>query len=368
MNIQIAEVTQVVEQFAPPSLQESYDNSGLITGRPDWQVTGILLTLDCTEAIVDEAISLGYNLIVAHHPIVFSGLKKINGNTYVERVIIKAIKNDIAIYACHTNLDNVFAGVNNKIAQKLGLTNLQILAPMAQRLQQMYFYVPNQSANMVRDAIFAAGGGAIGNYTECSFNTEGFGTFKPNNFANPKIGQAGGAREEVDEVKIEFLVPDYLAAKVLNAVEKLDYYEEKPYGIINLKNKAQNIGAGMVGFLENPMKTLDFLELLKTKMGLECIRHTELIKENIAKVALCGGSGSFLLNNAIAARADIYISADFKYHEFFDADKQLIIADIGHYESEQYTSELFHELLTNKFPNFAIRFSGIVTNPIKYYK
>jgi dinuclear metal center YbgI/SA1388 family protein len=363
----LKEIIAPLERFAPPVLQESYDNSGLLTGNAQMETTAALLTLDCTEAVVEEAISKGCNLIIAHHPIVFSGLKKINGKNYVERTIIKAIKNDIAIYACHTNLDNVYTGVNAKIAEKLQLTNTSILAPKQGHLQQMYFYAPLAAAESIKTAIFGAGAGQIGNYSECSFTMQGSGSFKPNELAKPKIGKAS-ERSQIDELKIEFLVPDYLAQKVLLAVQALDYYEEKPYGIINLLNKHQEIGAGLVGSLAEPMPILDFLKLIQQKLGAECIRHTELIHEKVEKVALCGGSGSFLLGAAKAAGAQVYISADFKYHEFFDAENQIIIADVGHFESEQHTLEIFHGVISKEMPNFALHFSGINTNPIKYFK
>jgi dinuclear metal center YbgI/SA1388 family protein len=366
--ITVASITQILETFAPVSLQESYDNSGLITGQFNMEVTGVLLCLDCLETVIDEAIEQNCNLIVAHHPIVFSGLKRLNGANYIERVVIKAIKNDIAIYACHTNLDNVINGVNHKIAEKLGLHNAKILAPKHQKLQQMYFYVPNPSADMVREVIFKSCGGQIGNYTECSFNVQGSGTFKATELAQPKIGIAGGGRNSVDEVKIEFLTPDYLSKSILAAVQALSYYEEKPYGIIDLANSNQEIGSGLVAELLEPIPVIEFLTHLRTTMEVECIRHTTLTQPMIKRVAICGGSGSFLLKAAKSAKADVFISADFKYHEFFDADNEIIIADIGHYESEHYTIELFHEILTNKLPNFAIRFSGINTNPIKYFK
>jgi dinuclear metal center YbgI/SA1388 family protein len=363
----IKDAIVAIEQFAPLIYQESYDNSGLIVGDRNANLLGVIISLDVTELVLEEAISKGCNLVVCHHPIIFSGLKKITGNTYVERIIIKAIKNDIAIYAAHTNLDNAFKGVNAKIAHKLGLTQTEILSPVTNTLIQMYAYVPVTHQNIVMEALFNAGAGQIGAYSECSFSQLGVGTFKPGLGANPKIGQTNGARENVEEVKLEFLVDIACKNQVVDALLSQDYYEETAYGVIPLANANQTIGAGMIGYLPEPLEMMDFLDYLKQKMDVHTIRHTSTIGKKIHKVAICGGSGSFLLKNAISKSADAYISADFKYHEFFDADNKILITDIGHFESEQHTKEIFYAILNEKFPNFAIHYSGVNTNPIHYY-
>lgn len=364
-TIKIKDVTSHLEQLAPLSYQESYDNAGLITGQPNWTVTGILVTLDCTEAVVEEAIDKKCNLIVAHHPIIFKGLKKITGKNYVERTIIKAIKNDIGIYAIHTNLDNVMAGVNSKIAEKIGLKNLKILSPQSGGLRKLVTFIPKPSVEPVMKAIHDAGGGNIGNYKNCSFRILGTGTFQPTAEANPHIGQAGQL-EEVEEVRVEVIFPAYFESGIIEALRHSHPYEEVAYYINTLDNHNQEVGSGMTGDLETAMEPIDFLQHLKASMNAASIRHTALPVKKVKKIALCGGAGSFLLGSAKAKGADVYISADFKYHEFFDADGEILIADIGHYESEQFTKDLLKEVLDQKFANFAVYFSKLVTNPISY--
>lgn len=363
----VREIIEVIEQAAPLIYQEPYDNSGLQVGNLQAEVYGILLSLDVTEMIVDEALQRGCNMIIAHHPLLFSGLKQISGRTYVERVVQKAIKNDISIYAMHTNLDNMRHGVNAKIAEKLGLQNIQILSPKSNILSKLYTYAPVDAADKVREALFAAGAGHIGKYKECSFNFNGLGSFRGEKDAKPMIGEAGGKREWVEEVKIEVMVEKHLERQVLNALFNSHPYEEVAYDLIPLPNSNQEIGAGMIGILPKPLFELDFLSFVKTKMKTDCIKYTALQGKRIEKVAICGGSGSFLLKEAIQAKADIFITSDYKYHQFFDAEGQIIIADIGHYESEQFTPEIFAAILNEKFPNFAILLSNLSTNPVKYF-
>ncbi len=365
--MQVKDIISTIEAFAPPVYQESYDNCGLQVGNASATVTGVLLTLDVTEAIVQEAIDRNCNVIVAHHPLIFSGLKSISGRTYVERVVMQAIKNDISIFAAHTNMDNMAGGVSAKIAQKLGLSQTAVLSASPNTLSKLYTYAPPDIADKLRDALFAAGAGNISNYMECSFNTAGTGTFRGNEQTNPTIGEAGGKRELVQEVKIEVLVAKHQEAQVLDALFANHIYEEVAYEIIPIKNTNKLIGAGMVGVLSNPMDETDFLAFLKKQMKTDCIRHTELAGKKISKVAICGGSGSFLLKDAIRAKADIFITGDFKYHQFLDAENKIVIADIGHFESEQFTPEIFEVILKEKFPTFAILLSNLNTNPVKYY-
>lgn len=362
----IAEIITPLEKFAPTAYQESYDNCGLITGSPSWNCTGVLCTLDVTEAVVLEAKDKGCNLIVAHHPIVFSGLKKITGKNYVEQTVIAAIKNDIAIYAIHTNLDNVIAGVNNKIADKLSLINRKILAPKQNMLSKLFVFVPENAVETVKEAIFNAGGGDIANYSECSFATNGTGTFKGNENSNPAIG-APMIRSTITEVKIEVILPNYLQNYVVAKMIEAHPYEEVAYDIVALNNQYQQVGSGIVGELESEMGELEFLKSLKQEFGLKVIKHTKLLNKPIKKVALCGGSGSFLIKNAIAEKADMYITSDIKYHEFFDAEGKIVVADIGHWESEQFTVELLMEILQSKSPTFAVLKSGVNTNPVEYF-
>ncbi|MFN8237742.1 MAG: Nif3-like dinuclear metal center hexameric protein [Chitinophagales bacterium] len=363
--MKIADIIQTIEEFAPISYQESYDNSGLLIGDKMAECTGVLICLDAVEAIIDEAIRKKFNLVVAHHPIIFSGLKKITGKNYIERTIIKAIKHDIAIYACHTNLDNIQQGVNQVIADKLGLINRRILSPKNGILKKLYTYTPTSFTATVLNGLFAAGAGNIGNYSECSFRVAGNGTFKGNELSNPVIGTKNKRHTEKED-KIEVIFPDYLERTILTTLREIHPYEEIAYEILTLDNIHQEVGSGLWGELAKPMDESKFLDFVKRKMKTDCIRHTALTGRKIRKVALCGGSGSFLLPNAIAQQADIFITGDFKYHQFFDADNQLIIADIGHYESEQFTSQLFNKIISEKFPTFAVQISAINTNPINY--
>ncbi len=360
------QITQFLETIAPACLQESYDNAGLLTGNASMHCTGVLISLDCTEAIVQEAIDKNCNVIVSHHPIVFSGLKKINGNNYVERTIIKAIKNDIAIYAIHTNLDNVLQGVNGKIAQKLGLQNVQILVPKKDFLQKLVVFCPKENAQQLSEALFAAGAGNIGNYSECCFISEGIGSFKPENGANPQTGEIG-KRETVQQSRVEIIYPEWLKGQIITAMKANHPYEEVAHNIINLQNKYQAIGSGIIGKLAEPVEEIDFLNKLALVFSIKAIKHTTLLNKKIETVAVCGGAGSFLTAAAKAAGADVYVTADVKYHDFFDADGQLLLADIGHFESEQFTIDLLFELLSNKFPNFALLKTSVNTNPVVYY-
>ncbi|ANH81108.1 Nif3-like dinuclear metal center hexameric protein [Niabella ginsenosidivorans] len=361
----IGAVIQVLEAVAPPSLQESYDNAGLLTGQPSLECTGILCCLDATEAVISEAVEKHCNLVVAHHPIVFSGLKKLTGDNYVQRALIKAIKNDIAIYAIHTNLDNVIGGVNGQIAKKLGLINLRVLAPKENQLEKLFFFVPPEAAEKVMSALFAAGGGKIGNYSECSFRVSGTGSFLPGDEARPYSGERG-KRHEADELKIEILYPRYLRHKMLSVLKENHPYEEVAYEQIALENLHQEIGAGITGELEEAMDETGFLQQLKALFHLPVIKHTSLLGKKVKKISICGGAGSFLIKNAIDSKSDIYISSDIKYHEFFDADGKIVIADIGHYESEQFTIELLYHILQEKFLNFAVLKTTVITNPVHY--
>lgn len=364
--MRIKEITQFLEEIAPLNLQESYDNAGLIVGNKNTECTGALVCLDAIEAVVDEAIARNVNLIIAHHPIVFSGLKRFNGKNYIERTVMKAIKNDIAIYAIHTNLDNVYhKGVNERICQKIGLENLEILAPKKGILQKLITFCPTTAAENVRQAIFDAGAGQIGAYDLCSFNIEGKGTFRAGENASPTIGEIGKMHTE-SEIRIEVIIPNYLSGKIIKALKKAHPYEEVAYYLQALENKHQEIGAGMIGELKHPKDEINFLYHLKDAMQLKSLKFTALRNRNIKRVAVCGGSGSFLLNAAIGAGADIFITADYKYHQFFDADGRIIIADIGHYESEQYTIQLLSELLIEKFSNFAVLSTEVNTNPVNY--
>ncbi|MDA8714636.1 Nif3-like dinuclear metal center hexameric protein [Flavobacteriales bacterium] len=364
--MKIQEVIEFLEEWAPLQFQESYDNSGLLVGDCNWDITGVLVCVDSIENIIDEAIQKNCNMVVAHHPILFTGLKSITGKTYVERTIIKAIKNDIAIYAIHTNLDNIKTGVNQEIANRIGLVNQDILVNKKNMLSKVTVYVPIQYADVVRTAMFNAGAGHISDYDQCSFNSEGVGTFRALEGTNPYMGEIGILQKE-PEIGIEVVVRKAGIRKLLNAVDSAHPYEEVAYDLVALDNESPEVGSGILGELKTPAEPLPFLQKIKTVFNAGVIRYTA-INENkkIKKVAVCGGSGSFLLNAAIAQNADIFITADYKYHQFFDADSNIVIADIGHFESEQYTTDLIVRKLKEKFSTFAVHFTEVSTNPVNY--
>jgi len=363
MNIK--EITSSIEEIAPLQYAEDFDNVGLLVGNYNTKVSGVLVTLDTLENVVDEAIETNCNLIVSFHPIIFSGLKKLNGNSYVERVLLKAIQNNIAIYAIHTALDNSVKGVSAKMAEVLGLTNTRILLPKSGMIKKLTTYVPNNDAEKVRNALHSAGAGDIGNYSDCSFNMQGQGTYRGNENSNPTIGQKGKLHTE-NETFISVIFEKHLENKILQSLVEAHPYEEVAYDIITTDNMHQNIGMGMVGELENELSEKDFFNFLKKQFNLQCIRHSKLLSKPIKKVAVLGGSGSFAIDAAKRSNSDVYVSADFKYHEFYKAENQLILADIGHYESEQFTKNLLADYLTKKFRNFAIVLSKSNTNPINY--
>lgn len=361
----IKEITGFLEQLAPLPLQESYDNAGLQTGNPEEEVTGVLLTLDCTPEVLQEAIARQCNLIVAHHPVIFRPLKGLTGRTEVERVIIEAIRHHIAIYACHTNLDNVLTGVNAKISQQLGLSGTRILAPKRGNLLKLVTFAPVADSPGVLEALHQAGAGQIGDYKNCSFQTTGTGSFMPTAQADPTIGQAW-KQEYVPESRLEVLLPDHLQARVLAALKAAHPYEEVAYDLYRLENVNQETGAGMIGYLPEPLPAAAFLAYLKQKMELQLVRHTALPTKKVHQVAVCGGAGSFLTREAMRAGADVFVTADLKYHEFFAAEGKMMLADIGHYESEVFTKDLFYDTIVKKFSNFAVFKSIVNTNPVRY--
>lgn len=363
--MKIKEIIKYLDAFAPHSLKESYDNVGLLIGDANQDLSAVLVTLDITEDIVNEAILRGCNFIVSHHPILFKGLQKIGNNTEEERVIIKVIKHDIVIYASHTNLDNIKGGVNYKLADKIGLKNVQILSPKYNNLNRLITFCPNEYKQVILNSLFDAGAGNIGKYQNCSFVSMGSGSFTPMTEANPFEGKVGEL-SVVDEVKVEVLVPDYAVNNVLNALKESHPYEEVAYYLHKIENVNQETGIGAIGELEHEMGEVDFLQYLKTVLPIDYIKYTQLLGTKIKKVALCGGSGSFLTQKAISAGADVFISADFKYHDYFLAEKKILIADIGHYETEICTKELFYEVITKKFSNIVVLISDTVTKPYNY--
>ena len=364
--MKVKDVAQILEELAPSAYAEDFDNTGLLVGDKNKSVTGILVTLDTLESVVDEAISKKCNLIVSFHPIIFSGLKKITGASYVERAVVKAIKNDIAIYAIHTALDNAWNGVNAMICDTLQLKNKNILIPQTGTIKKLTTYVPAAEAPKVRDALFMAGAGEIGNYSNCSFTSTGTGSFNANQDANPVLGKKGEIHFE-EESQIAVTFQKHLESKVINALIKSHPYEEVAYEITTLENRNQHIGMGMVGELVSEMPETEFLLFLKSKMKTNCVRHSKLRNKPIKKVAVLGGSGSFAIEAAKAAGADVFVTSDLKYHYFFKAEDAIILTDVGHYESEQFTKDLLHSFLNKKITNFAVVLAQTNTNPISYF-
>lgn len=361
----IRDITNYIEEIAPLSYAEDFDNVGLLVGNYTTNVTGVLVTLDTLEETVDEAIANNCNLIISFHPIIFGGLKKLNGTNYVERVVLKAIKNDIAIYATHTALDNSKVGVSAKMCEILNLKNNKILIPKKGIIKKLTTYVPFAEASNLREKLFEAGAGTIGNYDHCSFNVEGKGSYRGNEDSNPVIGKKGELQYE-EETCITVTFESYLEGKILTQLFKHHPYEEVAYEVITLNNSHQNIGMGMIGEFENSLDETEFLQLVKSTFKTDCVRHSKLLGKPIKTVAVLGGAGSFAISNAIREKADAYVSADFKYHEFYKAEERILLADVGHYESEQFTKNLLVDYLTKKFTNFAIRLSEKSTNPIHY--
>ena len=371
--MKITHILTILEEMAPLSYAEDFDNVGLLVGNPNQEISGILVCHDALEAVIDEAVAKKCNLVVCFHPILFSGIKKITGKNYVERAIIKAIKNNIAIYAVHTALDNHPNGVNKIFCDALGIQDSKILIPKENYIQKLVTYTIPENAEKLRNALFEAGAGKIGNYEDCSFSSKGIGTYMGNEDSNPEIGERFEF-VETQEIKIEVTFEKHLQAKILKALFTNHVYEEVAYEIYQLENQHQNIGLGQIGELKQPLSERDFLNLVKQKLDCGGIRHSAFTGKTIKKVAVLGGSGSFAINNAIHSGADAYLTADLKYHQFYEAENQLLLADIGHFESERFTKNYIVDFLKEKITNFAPNslLSGIIlseenTNPVKYF-
>jgi len=361
----ISQITSYLEQLAPLSLQESYDNAGLIIGNRNQKISKALISLDVTGNVIKEAIDSSCNLIIAHHPLIFKSLKKIDTGSAIGSMISMLIKNDIALYAIHTNLDNIMEGVNAKLAESLGLINRQILVPKSGMLHKLAVFCPADHVAKVQQAMFESGAGHIGNYNSCSFNTSGFGTFKAEDGTSPFVGEIGKLHRE-EEMKIEVVLPSYLTLQVVSAMVNAHPYEEVAYDIYPLNNAQQNIGAGMIGELKEETEIKVLLETVKRKLNAPHVRHSEVLNKKVKKIAICGGSGSFLINDAYKSGADVFITADIKYHDFFEHQGEMTLVDAGHYETEQFTKELIYDKLKGKFPNFALQISKAKTNPIYF--
>lgn len=362
--MKLKEIIATLHHWAPPALQEGYDNSGLLVGHAEQEVRQVLVSLDCTEAVVQEAIEKGCGAIISHHPIVFGGMKRFTGANYVERTVMLAIKHDIALVAVHTNLDNVPSGVNHKLAEVLGLKNTRILSPKRESLCKLVTFVPKEHSAAVRDAMFKAGAGSIGNYDHCSFNSEGYGTFRASHGSKPFVGNLNQDHQEPEE-RVELVLPAFLKEKVIAALLAAHPYEEVAFDMYPMLNEWKTMGAGMIGEVEE-QDTTTFLKSVKERLQAGVLRHTTVHKATVRKVAICGGSGFFLLPNAIAQGADVFITSDMKYHQFFDAEEKIVLVDAGHYETEQFTSLLIRDFLVENFPKFAVLLSEVKTNPVNY--
>ncbi|MFA5782338.1 MAG: Nif3-like dinuclear metal center hexameric protein [Bacteroidales bacterium] len=363
--MKIKEIIGCIEKQAPLQLQESYDNSGLIIGSAETEVNKALICIDVTEEVINEAIADSCDIIISHHPLIFGGIKKISNSNSSGNCIIKAIRNEIAVYAAHTNLDNVQGGVNSILCQKLGLSDCKILKPQKNILKKLATFCPADKAEVVRKALFDAGAGHIGNYDCCSYNTEGYGTFRALENANPYIGEINKLHSE-NEVKIEIIYPVFVENDLLKALFASHPYEEVAYDIYPLENEYNKAGEGMIGELSEAKDCGSFLQEIKNILGTKTIRHSKIIKQMIKRIAVCGGAGGFLIKDALSANADILLTADLKYHQFFDTEDKIIIADIGHYESEQFAKEILYKIINENFPTFAVQISKVNSNPVFY--
>jgi dinuclear metal center YbgI/SA1388 family protein len=364
--MKIQKIIAELEQWAPLAYAEDFDNVGLLVGNRQNECTGVLITHDVLENVIDEAIDKKSNLIVCFHPIIFSGLKKLTGKNYVERVVIKAIKNEIAIYALHTALDNHSKGVSFTLAKALGLTDIQALVPQENTIKKLTTYVPKENATALLEKLYQAGAGSLGDYDQCSFTTSGRGCFRGNENTNPYLGKKM-IRETVDEEQLSLIYQKNLEQNILQTLFKNHPYEAVAYEIHQLENKNQGIGLGSIGILEKEISEIDFLKKVGERLKIEYLRHSDISNRKIKKVAVLGGSGSFAIPSAKRNKADAFVTADLKYHDFFQAENQMLIVDAGHYETERFTKKLIHEHLIKKFPNFAIALSKSITNPVKYF-
>ena len=364
-EIKTGELCSYLDAVVPLSLQESYDNSGLQVGRPEKEIEAALITLDVTEEVLEEAVSKGCGLIISHHPVIFKGLRKLAWSSPVERIIARAIRNDIAIYSAHTNLDMLGTGVSRKLAEKLGLSDIRVLQPLKGRLLKLVTFVPFEHLERVRNAVFEAGAGFIGNYDCCGFTVVGKGSFRAGEGTNPFVGEKGEMHFENEE-RFETVLFSHLKGKVIKALLEAHPYEEVAYDLYKLENDNTDLGLGCYGYLPEAISDRDFLALVAEKLQAGGLRHSALNGTSIRKVAVCGGSGSSLLGDAIACRADALVTGDIKYHTWFEADNKILLADCGHFESEKFSVEVLHDLIIKKFPKFALRFSETNTNPINY--
>ncbi len=364
--MKLKDLCSYLDSVVPLSFQESYDNSGLQVGLADREISSALITLDVTEEVIDEAISHKCNVLVSHHPLIFNGIKSLTGKTFTERILYKAVKHDIAIYSAHTNLDVLSNGVSRKMAEKLGLEKITVLSPSNSMLLKLITYIPESHLDKVRNALFEAGAGVIGNYDQCGFAVSGTGSFRGNENTNPFLGEKGKIHFE-KEIRFETILFSHLKDKVIRALLEVHPYEEVAFDLYVLENKNVEIGLGCVGNFPHPMSEDDLLKRVSLVFNAKGVRYSTLTGKPMRKIALCGGSGASLLNLAISSGADAFLTADIKYHDFFKTENKILLVDTGHFESEKFSGEILKDLIIKKFPKFAVRFSETNTNPINYF-
>lgn len=363
--MKLKDLCSYLDSVVPLSFQESYDNSGLQVGQPDDEIKSALLTLDVTGDVIDEAIREGCDLIISHHPVIFGTIRSITGKSSTEKILLQAIRNNISIYSSHTNLDVVNNGVSKKLAEKAGLKNVSVLSPSARKLLKLVTFIPEKHFAPVSEAIFDAGAGVTGNYDRCGFATSGTGSFRGGESTHPFVGEKGSIHFE-KEIRFETILYSHLRNKVVRALLEAHPYEEVAYDLYPIENESTNEGSGCIGELDEPISEEDFLHLLSSRLDARSIRHSKMRWQMVKRVAVCGGAGSFLLDKAIARKADALVTSDIKYHTFFEAESRILLVDCGHYETEKFSTEILYDLILKKFPKFALRFSEINTNPINY--
>lgn len=363
--MRISQIIEALEDFAPLPLQEDFDNAGLQVGFAGDHLRGILVCLDVTEEIINEALDLDCNLIITHHPLIFKPIKKLTGKTYIERCVMAACRHNIAVYSAHTNLDNAYQGVNFKLAEKIGLQNVRVLKPKEDALLKLVTFVPVDHADSIRNVLFNADAGHTGDYDSCSFNVEGEGTFRALEYTNPFVGKRGELHRE-SEIRIETVIPAYRKSSVLRMLLAAHPYEEPVFDFYPLANTWNRAGSGVVGELPIEEDEESFLQRIKAIFQLKSIQHSPFTGRMIRDVALCGGSGAFLIKDAIAYGADVFLTGEAKYNDYYDVEDHILLGVLGHYETEVCTKEIFYDVITKKIPNFAIHFTSVNTNPVNY--
>jgi dinuclear metal center YbgI/SA1388 family protein len=364
--MKLKDLCSFLDSGVPLSFQEGYDNSGLQVGLPEREISSALVTLDVTEEVMNEAVAGKIDVIISHHPLIFNGIMSLAGKSYTERILYEAVKNDIAVYSAHTNLDAFSNGVSRKMSEKIGLEEIRVLSPSGNKLLKLVTYIPESHIEAVRDKLFESGAGVIGNYDNCGFTTSGTGSFRANEMAKPFTGEKGKIHFE-KEIRFETILFSHLKEKVIKALLNAHPYEEVAYDLYALENKNAEIGLGCVGKFHNPVSENEFLKLVCSVFNAKGIRYSKLTGKSVRKVALCGGSGASLINLAISSEADVFLTSDIKYHDFFKAENKILLVDTGHFESEKFSGEILKDLIIKKFPKFAVRFSETNTNPINYF-